>query len=41
MRKLIAKHPWLLVVAGLMLFVILDIAFLVIALLNQPVVERR
>lgn len=40
MKKLIVKRPWLLVVAGLALFVVLDIAFLVIALLHQPVIER-
>lgn len=40
MRKLIAKHPWLLVVAGLLLFVVMDLVFLVIALLNQPVADR-
>ncbi len=40
MKKLIAKRPWLLVVAGLTLFVACDIVFLIIALLNQPVIER-
>lgn len=40
MRKLFAKHPWLLVVAGLLVFVVMDLVFLIIALINQPVVER-
>ena len=36
MRKLIAKHPWLLVVAGLAIFMTLSLVMLVIAILHQP-----
>jgi phage-related holin len=36
MRKLIAKHPWILVVAALVIFMTVSIAMLIVAILNKP-----
>lgn len=39
-RKLIHDKPWLLVVAGLTLFVTKGIVFLIVALQNAPEIVR-
>jgi hypothetical protein len=38
MRKLIYKHPWILVVMALGFFMTLSMVMLVIALLNRPTI---
>jgi len=38
MRKLIAKYPWILVVAGLAFFMAVSMVMLVIAILHRPTI---
>jgi hypothetical protein len=40
MRRLIREKPWLLVIAGILFFLLLSVAMLVIALSNPPVLIR-